>query len=133
MMEKKDFMVYSMPAMLSTKVWRPDPNDATKYIRDEGWYERQREQKFHLFSFLQAHGLTRRPLLKDFADVDGVILMFSDLTEEGQAFIMSQATERWLGSFDRPGTKKKPSDVRYLEKKLAELRAKRAGEGSTFH
>src|SRR5215469_1890248 len=115
----KDFIVYNMPGMLAAEVTRPDPHHPTKKIRDESWYESVQQKMAALFAFYESHGLLRHadPL----PTVDKVVLKFSDFTQLGQRFLMSAASDRWLASFDRPGSKRKPTDVGYLEKQLNKL------------
>lgn len=120
---EKDFNVHNMPAMLARTVTRPDERDPSKWVRDEAWYESVREMYFHLFMFFQDHSLLTKRVVESRKDVDLVVLRFSDFTVEGKAFVMSKAPHKWLGSFDRPGSKKKLSDVSSLEKHLSKLRA----------
>jgi hypothetical protein len=114
-----DFIVYDMPVMLSRRVTRLDPVDPSKSVRDESWYESVRQKMSTLFSFFEKKGLLRDS--GSLAAVQDVVLRFSDFSDRGQRFIMSQAPDKWLASFDRPGSKKKPTDVSYLEKQLAKL------------
>lgn len=124
----KDFAVHDMPSMMNTKVTRPDERDPDQWVRDEVWYQSIRQMFFALFKFYQNHGLLKAPAVEELGDTDKVVLRFSDFTPEGQAFVMSQAPDRWLASFDRPGSKKSPDDVRYLEKQLDKLRGSRTSE-----
>jgi len=124
----KDFAVHDMPSMMNTKVTRPDERDTDQWVRDEVWYQSIRQMFFALFKFYQNHGLLKTPAVRALGDTDTVVLRFSDFTPEGQAFVMSQAPDRWLSSFDRPGSKKNPDDVRYLEKQLDKLRGSRTSE-----
>jgi hypothetical protein len=126
-MAADDYNMYNMPALLSTSVTCPDPKDPNKWIRDESWYVSIRQMYFALFKFFQDHGLSNALAVRELADTDKVVLKFSDFTPEGQAFVKSGADDRWLASFDRPGSKKSWDDVRYLEKQLAKLR-----EGSSL-
>jgi hypothetical protein len=121
-MSVRDFDVYDLPAMLKVEATTIDPDDPARRIRDESWYQHVREKSYYLFKFFQGHGLLRHRVVEEFADVDGVILKFSDFTPEGQRFVMSQAPDRWQGSFDRPGSKKLPSNVSYLERQLKKMR-----------
>ena len=119
MKEFKDFIVEDMPGMLSRVARILDPNDSEKWIVDDTWKVSRKQMMSALFEFYKTHGLLRSP--ESLPDVEKIILKLSDFTELGQRFIMSAATHRWLKSFDRPGTKKKYSDVSYLEKQLAKL------------
>jgi hypothetical protein len=121
-MNAKDFTVYDVPAMMKVEVVRVDPNNPSHKTQDSGWHHRYRERSFHLFKFFQDNGLLRRRVVENFADVENVILKFSDFTTEGQKYLRSQAPDRWKGSFDRPGSKKLPSNVTYLEKQLKKMR-----------
>jgi hypothetical protein len=119
----KDFVVYDMPKMLGRKVTRPSEIEPTKWVTDESWYESVRDKSYHLFMFFQNNGLLLRPVVSNPRDVDRVVLRLDDFTDEGKGFIMSQAPDKWLASFDRPGSRKQNSDVRYLEQKLKQLRS----------
>jgi hypothetical protein len=121
-MSAKDFSLYHMPDMLAREVRRQDPSDAGKWIRDEEWYSAVREKFYNPFMFLQERKLVVRRLVESQGDVDRVVLKFSELTDLGQAFVKSRVDERWLASFDRPGTKKVPSDWTYLDKQLHKIR-----------
>jgi hypothetical protein len=122
---KEDFNLYNMPDMFARDVRRQDPMDASKWIRDEEWYSTTREQFYNLFLYLQERQLVVRRLVESRDDVDRVVLKFSELTDRGQAFVKSRADERWLASFDRPGTKKVPSDWTYLDKQLRKVRVEK--------
>ena len=122
-MTTKDFNVYNMPGILAREVQRQDPADASKWIRDEQWYSSTRETFYNLFRFFQERQLVVRQLVESPDDVDKVVLKFSELTPRGQAFVKSRADERWLMSFDRPGSKKVPSDWTYLDKQLQKIQA----------
>jgi len=115
----KDFIVYDIPAMLSRDAVLRDPANPSKWVRDDTWYVSVQQHMAALFAFFQAHGLLVEP--KRLPSVEQVVLKFSDFSEIGQRFVMTGAAERWLASFDRPGSKKLPSNVTYLEKQLAKL------------
>lgn len=119
MNEKNNFIVYHMPGMLGTVVTMPDPIDSAKRIRDEAWYEDTRQKMSVLFNFFKEKDLLR----KDFVlpAIDEVVLRIDDFSELGRKFVMSQAPDNWLASFDRPGSKKAITDVTYLAKKLEKL------------
>jgi hypothetical protein len=123
-MPEDDYIVYNMPAMLGRAVTCPDPSDPNKWIRDESWYNSVRRTFFALFKFFQAHGLLKSAVVSDIATTDQVILRLSDFTSEGQAFLKTGADDRWLASFDRPGSKKQRDNVSYLEKQLQKMRAR---------
>src|SRR5689334_9103337 len=108
--------------MMKVDVEIVDPNDPSRKTQDRCWHNRYKETSYYLFKFFQDNGLLRRRVVKNSADVESVILKFSDFTPEGQKYLMSQAPDRWKGSFDRPGSKKLPSNVTYLEKQLKKMR-----------
>ncbi|MFC3813327.1 hypothetical protein [Lacihabitans lacunae] len=74
------------------------------------------------FVFLQDNSLVTRKLIDINEDAsDDTKLMRSDLTNEGLEFF-KVAYGRWIDNiFDRG---KSPEDVKYLEKKLKEIRGK---------
>jgi hypothetical protein len=117
--QSNDFVVYNMPGMLSREVRKPDPFDPTKWVRDEAWYESIREKMATLFTFYRSHGLLRHA--DSLPAVDKVVLNFSDFSELGQRFIRSGAADRWLASFDRPGSRRGATDDSYLERQLTKL------------
>jgi hypothetical protein len=123
-MPADDYVIYNMPAMLGRSVTCPDPNDPNKWIRDEGWYDSVRMTFFALFRFFQDQKLLRSAVVEELSDTDAVVLRLSDLTPEGRTFVQSGADDRWLASFDRPGSKKQRDDVSYLEKQLQKMRAR---------
>jgi hypothetical protein len=108
-----------MPSLMATKACLLKDGEL---VPDEEWRASAREMFFHLFRFLQDNGLVTRKLVRTLADTEDVTVRFGDLTSEGQAFIMSLAAERWLASFDRPGSKKSRDDIRYLETQLKKMR-----------
>ncbi|HEY3654735.1 MAG TPA: hypothetical protein VGL34_07075 [Steroidobacteraceae bacterium] len=120
MSESKDFVVYNMPGMLSRRVTRQDPIDPKNRVPDESWYNSVCEKMAVLFAFYTKHSLIGDPRL--LRDVDKVVVKFSDFSSLGQKFIMSGASDRWLAAFDRPGSQKELSDVRYLEKQLSNIK-----------
>ena len=52
-------------------------------------------------NFLIDTGLLRDDASARHTPLDRAIIRFSDLTDEGQDFLMSQATVKWLGACDR--------------------------------
>lgn len=70
-------------------------------------------------TFLQDHGLTKKPLLKNASDIEeDFCIRSADLTEDGLQF-MRQVYDKWVRSIDRG---KSPQDVKMLERALAQLR-----------
>jgi hypothetical protein len=124
-MTSADFIVYNMPQMLGREVRKQDPADsASRWVRDESWYESTRQRFFYLFKFFQDNHLVTKELVTDLRSVENAVLWFSALSDEGQSFVKMRFDERWLKSFDRPGTQKKSSDVSYLQKQLQQIRSK---------
>lgn len=117
--DSKDFIVYDMPSMLNRRVTKQDPNDAAKWITDVTWYESVRQKMSTLFAFYRQRGLLRDP--SALQETDNVVLRFSDFSEIGRKFLMTTASDKWLASFDKPGSKKDLRDVTYLERQLARL------------
>lgn len=116
-----NFVVYNMPGILACIVTKPDPSNPANRIRDYEWHETTRRQMAALFHFFEDNGLLLSSVV--LPDVAEVVLRFDDFSELGKKFIMSQAPDRWLGSFDRPGSKKRDDDVTYLQKQLAKLKS----------
>jgi hypothetical protein len=116
----KNFSVYNMPGMLDRIVTKPDPSNPANRIRDYEWHETLRRRMAALFLFFEKNGLLIPTVV--LPDVSEVVLRFDDFSELGKKFIMSQAPDKWLGTFDRPGSKKKDSDVGYLQKRLEKLK-----------
>ena len=77
----------------------------------------------HFFVFLQQNNLTTRQIIDKYEKIDDDSkLMRSDLTEEGFEFF-KKAYDRWSTNIYDKG--KSPEDVKYLEKKLREIREKK--------
>jgi hypothetical protein len=76
----------------------------------------------HFFAFLQINNLTTRKIISQDQKInDDSKLIRSDLTEEGYEFF-KKAYDRWSTNIYDKG--KSPEDVKYLEKKLKEIRGK---------
>jgi hypothetical protein len=118
-----DFIVYDMPSMLNRRVTRQDTDDPNKWISDEAWYESVRKKMSTLFAFYKEHGLLRDP--SALRETDHVILRISDFSEVGRKFLMTTAADKWLASFDKPGSTKDLNDITYLERQLARIEAKK--------
>jgi hypothetical protein len=118
----KDFIAFNVPGMLSRKVTIYDNADPTIGRRDDGWYERVATRYRAVSEFFATNELLRNP--EKLPTADQMVLRLSDFTALGQEFVMSGAADRWLASFDRPGSKKKLTDVTYLEKQLLKLRTR---------
>jgi hypothetical protein len=116
-----DYSVINMPSMMSRNVLVQDPNNPDNWVRDEAWYEATRATYAALLDFFKSNNLLKVDV--ETPRIDDVVLKLSDLNEEGQQLVKSGADDRWLASFDRPGSTKSPSDVSALEKALQRLRA----------
>ncbi len=106
-----DFRIVNVPDLLNQKVTTYDA--AGNEMPDDGSYQRHgAETQYVLAEFLKAKGLladgtdcSRRPDL---------VVMFSQLTEQGQAFAR-YAVHKWMVSMDR--APHKPVDASGLEKR----------------
>lgn len=116
-----DYNLYNVPALLARSVKKQDPNDPDRWVRDDDWYSEVLDKYYSLFCFLQSNGLVLRELVKSPGDTAAVVVKASELTERGQRFIKTGADERWLKSFDRPGSKRDFSNTEYLTKALTKL------------
>ena len=116
----KDYKVIDMPSMMARLATTPAPHNAEKWVRDDSWYSQIRDIYSNLLDFFDRNNLVKNNI--DRRCIDNVVVMFSDLTEEGQALVESGADDRWLASFDRPGSAKLPTDVSSLEKALRKIK-----------
>ena len=116
-----DYKVIDMPSTMSTEVKMLSSGSDKLWVRDDGWYDQVRDIYSNLIKFLAEKNLVTSNI--DLSLVDEAVIMFSDLTEVGQALVLSGATDNWLGSFDRPGTNKSPSNIDSLVRALKKLEA----------
>src|ERR1700739_4844237 len=98
MTENKNFVVYHMPGMLDRVVTKPDPNNPAGRIRDDEWYESTRQQMSALFDFFKENDLLLPEVM--LPNVEEIVLRINDFSDLGRKFIMSQAPDKWLASFD---------------------------------
>lgn len=117
---QQDYKFLDMPGLLATRVTRQDPHNREMWILDEGWYDRTRRLYASLLSFFQDNALIRAPA--SWSSIDEVVLMFSDLTDDGQALVRSGADDSWIDSFDRPGSKKDYANTKSLQRALDKIR-----------
>jgi hypothetical protein len=103
----KDFVVFGLSGMLS----------ASK--RSE-YRQKCREQAQHVLRFIVDNNLNRsdRPLPSSVTD--DLVIMASDLTEDGMATIR-EGLRKWMAMHDRGGS---ASDMRILDEALMKVRAK---------
>lgn len=118
-MSGADYKVMDMPTHLGRRALKQDPFDPDKWIRDGEWYQMTKEINRSLYKFFQDNHLIERGLWDN--PIEEVVLKLSDFNQLGKNLIRSGAVDKWLGSFDRPGSKKAFSDVRYLEKALLNI------------
>jgi hypothetical protein len=95
-MSQKDFIFLNVPGLLD--------------IKENSWFSAaavERAKRGVLTStsteinFLIEAGLLRQDASARHTPLDQAVICFSNLTEEGQDFLMSQATVKWLGACDR--------------------------------
>lgn len=113
-----DYKAMDMPTHLSRSVLRQDPNDYTKWVKDEEWYKRTKIVHKTLLNFYIEHGLLERYVE---CPLENVVLMFSDFTNDGRKLLKSGAVDRWLSSFDRPGSRKNLDDTSILDRSLRSI------------
>lgn len=116
----KDYKVIDMPSRMARTVKKQDPRDSQTWVRDEGWYEQTRAIYSSLLSFFEQNGLLKKSIPG--TSIDEVVVMFSDLNDDGQALVRSGADDKWLASFDRPGAAKSPPNTKSLEKALSKIK-----------
>lgn len=125
MAEQKDFIMHDMSTTLSREVHILEPHQkwSEEGRPDLDWYRETLEINFHLFQFYQDHDLVKKkPIVTDLESARSVILRYSDFTERGQRFIMSQATEKWKGTiYRRKNPKPGDFNIKYLQRKLDAL------------
>lgn len=106
-----DFRIVNVPDLLNQKVTTYDA--AGNEVPDDGSYQRQgAETQYVLAEFLRDKGLLSEGV--DVSRRPDLIVMFSQLTEQGQAFAR-YAVHKWMMSMDR--APQKPVDARGLEKR----------------
>lgn len=117
-----DFAIVDLPAMLAREV-RDFNADGTERPYDGSWHRAVAQVEFTLAEFLSAKGLVDPGVVIERRD--DLVIRFSQLTKLGQAFVMSQATERWRGSLDRrkPGA---PINADGLERRWKKFREETA-------
>ena len=116
-----DFSIVDMPSLMKVTVRKESPDDPDKFVEDDGsWHRDVRITYSSLLKFFEDNKLLINPVTT--TNIDEVVINLSDLSEIGQKLVWAQSIDRWLASFDRPGSKKAPDDVRYLEKALKKLR-----------
>jgi len=97
--------------------WRAGGGDAELWRRNCSIYDRS-TGLLHTRSHTRSVREVDAPIT-----IDPTASSSSELTDPGKAFVKSRADERWLMSFDKPGSKKVPSDWTYLDKQLQKIPA----------
>ena len=120
-MVQKDFTYLNIPSSLDRKVWIKLPGEEGGPLLDTAWNERNARQLRSLVEFFRDNGLLKPGVIREGTDLMALVLRFSDFTEEGQQFIMTDAPGKWRASFDRTPNKS-DSDVTYMIRKLKALR-----------
>jgi hypothetical protein len=108
MSEMKDFVVYTLPGLLS----------ASK--RSE-YRQKCREQAQHLLRFIVDNNLNRSDRALPSSAGDDLVIMASDLTEDGLA-TMREGLRKWVAAQDRGGS---TSDIKILDAALLKVRSGR--------
>jgi hypothetical protein len=87
----------------------------------ESWPEIVRSLAQTELTFFLTNALLK-PEFEAPKNVAELVIRYSDFNDEGRAFVMSQAIERWLASCDRKGTVDAYRDPRGLNSRLAKFR-----------
>lgn len=66
----------------------------------------------------QKHGLIKKDAAALRVPLENAVVMFSDYTPQGQAFLRSGAVDKWLASCDRKGTLSAYEDPAPLERRI---------------
>lgn len=114
-----DYKLIDAPSMLTRVVKCQDQHNPRNWKIDKKWYNDIRSIYRSYFKFLNDNMLLERKV--ECRSIDDLVIMYSDLNEIGKRFIATGAPERWLESFDRPGSKKAFSDVGYLNRALRNM------------
>lgn len=109
-MTSKDFIYLNLPGLLKKRMLKDGES-----VEIPGYRERTLIWTGIVTQFLKENELVVSDASLWNAKDDELVLRFNELTKLGQEFIMSQAVERWLSSWDRE-TKKNPNVLPSLEK-----------------
>ena len=116
----EDYMRFNLPALMARDVKKLSP-DSGLWVRDESWYAEIREKYRSLFNFFRENSLVCNDQLPANFDVEEVVLFNSAFTEAGRALLDSGSVDRWIRSFDKPGSNKRFSDISKLELALKKI------------
>ena len=118
---KNDFSVIDVPSDLCRSVKRKDVHG--QWVRDDAWYRDILKIYGALLRFFSENGLIRDTALMGASapPLEELVLRYSDLTDLGQKLVKTGRIDRWLASFDQPGSKKPLGDVEYLERELRKI------------
>ncbi|WP_150131443.1 hypothetical protein [Caulobacter mirabilis] len=106
-----DFIYLNVPGLLSRY---ENPT--------EEWVEKVYSLAQTQISFFVENGLISPSAAVLTSPIETAVLMFSDFSPEGQAFLKSQAVERWLSACDKKGTIDAYRDSSGLTSRLAKFR-----------
>jgi hypothetical protein len=101
----KDFLIFSLPGLLSA-------SKRTQYRKN------CRDQARSLLGFIVSNGLVRPDRTLPPVASDDLVIMASDLTDEGLA-AMREALRKWVAAQDRGAP---ANDLTILESALAKIR-----------
>ena len=97
------------------------------------WQEIARSLTRTQIDFFQDYGLLRPDAPALHSPLEGVIIKFSDFTPEGQQFIMTAATDKWLQACDKKKTLEAYKDPSGLVKRLKKFREQKDGKNDQRH
>jgi hypothetical protein len=86
------------------------------------WHRKVKALARTQLAFFVANGLVYPTLAALSGPIESAVVKFSDFTPEGQAFIKSQAVERWLAACDRKGTIDAYQDSSGLASRLSKFK-----------
>lgn len=112
----QDYVYLNVPRLLTAKAWILLPDGEHE---DKDWKRMHLLRLYAEVSFYSENNLLREGLKLE--DWQSWVLAFTDFTPEGQSFLMANYPDKWNAAWDRNPTKD-PSDVRYLVRRLRQMR-----------
>ena len=119
-MDQKDFVFLNAEMFIHRKTIPPSSR----------WEETARSLCRTQIDFFRDYGLLQPDAAVLHAPLDKAIIRFSDFTPEGQEFIMTAATDKWLRACDRKQTVEAYKDPSGLIKRLKKFREQKDGQGN---
>ena len=110
-MTQKDFIFLDVGSFIHRKVIPPSR-----------WEETARSLCQTQIDFFRDHGLLEPHATALHCALEKAIVRFSDFTPEGQEFIMTAATDKWLKACDRKQTVEAYKDPSGLVRRLTKFR-----------